>query len=68
MVVGGNIEGFTRVMTTAIALETTKGDLPMALALGMVLLLLVLLLNLVIALLPWWRDRLTGVLGEDLLR
>jgi hypothetical protein len=34
----------------------------------MVLLLLVLLLNLVIALLPWWRDRLTGVLGEDLLR
>ena len=62
MVVGGNIEGFTRVMTTAIALETTKGDLPMALALGMVLLLLVLVLNLLIALLPWWRDRLTGAL------
>ena len=34
MVVGGNIEGFTRVMTTAIALETSKGDLPLALALG----------------------------------
>jgi len=34
----------------------------------MVLLLLVLLLNLVIALLPWWRDRLTGVLGEGVLR
>ena len=68
MVVGGNIEGFKRVMTTAIALETTKGDLPMALALGMVLLLLVLLLNLVIALLPWWRDRLTGALGEGVLR
>jgi len=62
MVVGGNIEGFTRVMTTAIALETTKGDLPMALALGMVLLLLVLLLNLLIAFLPSWRDRLTGAL------
>jgi len=62
MVVGGNIEGFTRVMTTAIALETTKGDLPMALALGMVLLLLVFLLNLLIAFLPWWRDRLTGAL------
>jgi ABC-type tungstate transport system substrate-binding protein len=38
MVVGGNIEGFTRVMTTAIALETSKGDLPLALALGIVLL------------------------------
>jgi ABC-type tungstate transport system substrate-binding protein len=38
MVVGGNIEGFTRVMTTAIALETSKGDLPLALALGVVLL------------------------------
>jgi tungstate transport system permease protein len=49
-------------MTTAIALETTKGDLPMALALGMVLLLLVLLLNLLISFLPWWRDRLTGAL------
>ena len=35
MVVGGNIDGFTRVMTTAIALETSKGDLPLALALGM---------------------------------
>jgi hypothetical protein len=34
----------------------------MALALGMVLLLLVLVLNLLIALLPWWRDRLTGAL------
>jgi len=38
MIVGGNIEGFTRVMTTAIALETSKGDLPLALALGLVLL------------------------------
>ncbi len=45
MVVGGNIEGFTRVMTTAIALETSKGDLPLALALGLVLLAVVLLLN-----------------------
>ena len=45
MVVGGNIDGFTRVMTTSIALETSKGDLPMALALGMVLLAVVLLLN-----------------------
>jgi tungstate transport system permease protein len=50
MIVGGNIEGFTRVMTTAIALETSKGDLPMALALGAVLLLTVFLLNGVLAL------------------
>jgi tungstate transport system permease protein len=45
MVVGGNIEGFTRVMTTAIALETSKGDLPLALALGMVLMAMVLTVN-----------------------
>jgi tungstate transport system permease protein len=45
MVVGGNIEGFTRVMTTAIALETSKGDLPLALALGMVLMTVVLAVN-----------------------
>lgn len=45
MIVGGNIEGFTRVMTTAIALETAKGDLPLSLALGMVLLTVVMLLN-----------------------
>ena len=50
MVVGGNIEGFTRVMTTSIALETSKGDLPMALALGLVLLGVVLALNLAISL------------------
>ncbi len=45
MVVGGNIEGFTRVMTTAIALETSKGDLPLALALGIVLMAIVLGVN-----------------------
>lgn len=45
MVVGGNIEGFTRVMTTAIALETSKGDLPLALALGVVLMAIVLSVN-----------------------
>ena len=37
IIVGGNIEGFTRVMTTAIALETSKGDLPLAIGLGLVL-------------------------------
>jgi tungstate transport system permease protein len=45
MIVGGNIDGVTRVMTTAIALETSKGDLALALALGIILLVLVLLLN-----------------------
>ncbi|HEX7043952.1 MAG TPA: ABC transporter permease [Burkholderiales bacterium] len=45
MIVGGNIEGVTRVMTTTIALETSKGDLPLALGLGIVLVALVLLLN-----------------------
>ena len=55
MIVGGNIDGFTRVMTTAIALETSKGDLPLALALGMVLLGVVLALNALIAALRRWR-------------
>jgi tungstate transport system permease protein len=45
LIVGGNIDGVTRVMTTAIALETSKGDLPLALGLGVVLLSLVLALN-----------------------
>jgi len=47
MIVGGNIDGVTRVMTTAIALETSKGDLPLALGLGIVLLAIVLVLNVV---------------------
>jgi tungstate transport system permease protein len=59
MIVGGNIDGFTRVMTTAIALETSKGDLPLALALGMVLMGVVLALNAAIALVRRWR------LGRD---
>ena len=45
IIVGGNIDHLTRVMTTAIALETSKGDLPMALALGIVLLVLALVVN-----------------------
>lgn len=45
MIVGGNIDGVTRVMTTSIALETSKGDLPLALALGAILILLVVTLN-----------------------
>jgi tungstate transport system permease protein len=50
MIVGGNIQGVTRVMTTAIALETSKGDLPLALALGLVLLAVVGVVNGVISL------------------
>jgi len=57
MVVGGNIEGHTRVMTTAIALETSKGDLPLAIALGMVLLTVVLMLNILIGVIRRWRER-----------
>jgi tungstate transport system permease protein len=57
MIVGGNIDGFTRVMTTAIALETSKGDLPLALGLGMVLLAVVLLLNALVAVLRRWGDQ-----------
>jgi len=60
MIVGGNIDGFTRVMTTAIALETSKGDLPLALGLGLILLAVVLLLNLLIAGVRRWRPG-----GED---
>lgn len=45
MIVGGNIDGVTRVMTTAIALETSKGDLPLALGLGIILVALVVMLN-----------------------
>ena len=45
IIVGGNIEGFTRTMTTAIALETSKGDLPLALGLGMVLIAIVIVIN-----------------------
>ena len=45
MIVGGNIDGVTRVMTTTIALETSKGDLPLALGLGFILLAVVLVLN-----------------------
>jgi tungstate transport system permease protein len=45
IIVGGNIEGFTRTMTTAIALETSKGDLPLAIGLGMVLIFIIVVIN-----------------------
>jgi tungstate transport system permease protein len=45
IIVGGNINGYTRTMTTAIALETSKGDLPLALGLGAVLIAIVIAVN-----------------------
>ena len=62
MIVGGNIDGVTRVMTTAIALETSKGDLPLALGLGIVLLGIVGAINAAIALV----QRQQGVHAEAL--
>ena len=65
MIVGGNIDGFTRVMTTAIALETSKGDLALALALGLVLLAVVLLLNALLGSLARWRERLEDGVSQS---
>lgn len=61
MIVGGNIDGFTRVMTTAIALETSKGDLPLALGLGLVLLGVVAVLNVLLLAVRVWRERTEGL-------
>ncbi|MGL4574223.1 MAG: ABC transporter permease [Burkholderiaceae bacterium] len=60
MIVGGNIDGVTRVMTTTIALETSKGDLPLAMALGIILLVLVLALNTVAYSIKEWSGRRYG--------
>ena len=60
MIVGGNIDGVTRVMTTTIALETSKGDLPLALALGLILIAVVLLVNLAAYALRQWAERRWG--------
>jgi tungstate transport system permease protein len=60
MIVGGNIQNSTRTMTTAIALETSKGDLPLALALGIVLLGIVLVANLLTAIVRQIAERRYG--------
>ena len=60
MIVGGNIDGVTRVMTTTIALETSKGDLPLALGLGVVLIAIVLALNAAAAVLKELAQRRYG--------
>lgn len=60
MIVGGNIDGVTRVMTTSIALETSKGDLPLALALGFILISIVLILNALAHVVREWAVRRHG--------
>jgi tungstate transport system permease protein len=60
MIVGGNIDGVTRVMTTTIALETSKGDLPLALALGLILIALVLAVNALAYITGAWAQRRFG--------
>jgi tungstate transport system permease protein len=60
IIVGGNIEGFTRTMTTAIALETSKGDLPLAIGLGMVLIAIVVIVNAAVWGLRRAGERLAG--------
>jgi tungstate transport system permease protein len=60
MIVGGNIDGFTRVMTTTIALETSKGDLPLAIGLGMVLILVILIVNALAWGVRGWSERHAG--------
>jgi tungstate transport system permease protein len=60
MIVGGNIDGFTRVMTTTIALETSKGDLPLAVGLGLVLMAVILIVNAMAWAVRGWSERHAG--------
>ena len=60
IIVGGNIDGFTRVMTTAIALETSKGNIPLALGLGIVLITLILSVNALAWGVRQWAERHAG--------
>ena len=60
MIVGGNIDGFTRVMTTSIALETSKGNLSFALGLGLVLITLIMVVNVAAWNLRQWAERHAG--------
>jgi tungstate transport system permease protein len=60
MIVGGNIDGFTRTMTTAIALETSKGNLPLAMGLGLVLISLILAINVAAWGLRSWSEQRAG--------
>jgi tungstate transport system permease protein len=58
MIVGGNIDGYTRTMTTAIALETSKGDLSLAIGLGMALIAIVITVNALAWLARWAGEKM----------
>jgi tungstate transport system permease protein len=60
MIVGGNIDGFTRTMTTAIALETSKGDLPLAVGLGLVLICIIVIINALAWMARHYSERFAG--------
>src|ERR1700676_810385 len=60
MIVGGNIDGFTRTMTTAVALETSKGNLPLAMGLGLILVAIVLAVNAAAWGTRAWSERQAG--------
>jgi tungstate transport system permease protein len=60
MIVGGNIDGFTRVMTTTIALETSKGNLPLAISLGLVLICIIVCVNALAWSIRQWSERHAG--------
>ncbi len=60
MIVGGNIDGFTRTMTTAIALETSKGNLPLAMGLGLILVVIVIAINAAVWGTRAWSERQAG--------
>jgi tungstate transport system permease protein len=60
MIVGGNIDGFTRVMTTTIALETSKGNVPLAIGLGLVLIALIMTVNALAWGVRQWSDQHAG--------
>jgi tungstate transport system permease protein len=60
IIVGGNINGFTRTMTTAIALETSKGDLPLAMGLGTILVTIVVAINAAVWGTRVWSERQVG--------
>ena len=60
IIVGGNIDGFTRVMTTSIALETSKGNLPLAVGLGLILISLVMTVNALAWSMRRWSEKHIG--------
>jgi tungstate transport system permease protein len=60
MIVGGNIEGFTRTMTTAVVLETSKGNLPLAMGLGFILVAIVIAVNAAVWATRAWSEQPSG--------